>query len=216
MTKKNNAYIGKTYNKKTGKEVFTWRRFRGGFFGLLDPIGWARDIVGILNVRKLVLYAIILITVGVYFYVQGRGTKPVKIDIGYGKEAILELNKKGEYVHIDKDGSVYYKNRAGKVLRKLTVSDIPGLKRKLAPIGFQLQPIFIGGVGIGDAGAEGEVGVGISFFRYWKMQLEGFLSQKGIYLGTSYNITDNSGAGLAIGKGYRGDDRVMLYYRFNF
>lgn len=212
---KYNASIGKTYTK-SGKEVFTWRRFRGGFFGLLSPIGWAKDLIGLFNVRKLVLYAIILISVATYFYVQGRGTKPVLIDIGYGKEAILELNEKGEYVHIAKNGSVYYKDKDGNVLKQLTVSDIPGLKKKLAPIGFQLQPIFVGGLGLGYKGAEAEVGVGVSFFRYWKMQLETFLTQKGLYLGTSYKVTTNSGAGLAIGKGFGGDSRVMLYYRFNF
>ena len=42
------------------------------------------------------LYAIVLICVGTYFYVQGRGTKPVLIDIGYGKEAILEVNKEDD------------------------------------------------------------------------------------------------------------------------
>lgn len=213
---KYNASIGKTYKKDTGREVFTWRRFGTGFFGLLSPIGWAKDLIGLFNVRKLVLYAIILISVATYFFVQGKKGLPVKVDIGYGKEAILEVNKEGDHVYIDKKGSVYFRDKDGNVLRQLTVKDIPGLKRKLAPIGFQLQPIFIGGVGIGDKGAVGEVGGGISFLRYWKLQLEGFLTQKGIYFGTSYGITDNSGAGLAFGKGYKGDNRMMFYYRFNF
>jgi len=213
---KHNASIGKTYTK-SGKEVFTWRRFREGFGGLLSPIGWAKDLTGLLNVRKLVLYSAVLICVAGYFYWQGRSTKPVLIDIGYGKEAILEVNKEGDHVYIAKDGSVYFRDIDGNVLRQLTVKDIPGLKKKLAPIGFQLQPIFVGGVGIGDRGVEGEVGVGISTFRYWKMQLEHFVSQYGIYpLATSYKITDNSGAGIGYGKGWHGDDRIMLYYRFNF
>lgn len=215
MTKLN-ASIGKTYKKDTGEEVFTWRRFRGGFFGLLNPIGWAKDLIGLFNVRKLVLYAIVLICVGTYFYVQGRGNNPVQVDIGYGKEAIIEINEEGDHLYIDKKGYVYIRDKDNNVLKQVSVKDIPGLKKKLAPIGFQLQPIFVGGVGIGDEGTTGEVGVGISFLRYWKMQLETFLTQKGIYLGTSYQITDNSGAGMAVGKGYKGDNRLILYYRFNF
>ena len=211
-----NASIGKTYSKKTGEEVFTWHRFRSGFFGLLDPIGWAKDIIGLFNVRKLVVYTIVLVSVATYFFVQGKKGLPVKVDIGYGKEAIIEINKEGDHLYIDKRGYVYIRDKNNDILKRVSVKDIPGLKKKLAPIGVQLQPIFVGGVGIGDRGVEAEIGLGVSFFRYWKMQLEVFASQCGIYLGTSYKVTDNSGAGLAFGKGYRGDDRIMLYYRFNF
>lgn len=211
-----NASIGKTFSKKTGREVFTWSRFGSGFFGLLDPIGWAKDFIGLFNVRKLVLYAIILITVATYFFVQGKRGLPVKIDIGYGKEAIIEINKEGDHLYIDKKGYVYIRDKNNDILKQVSVKDIPGLKKKLAPIGVQMQPIFVGGIGLGYRGTEVEVGAGISFFRYWKLQLETFLTQKGIYVGTSYKITDNSGAGLAFGRGYFGDNRMMLYYRFNF
>ena len=162
------------------------------------------------------MYAIVLICVATYFYVQGRGNNPVLIDIGYGKEAIIEINKDGDHLYIDKKGYVYIRDKAGKILRQISVSDIEGLKKKLAPIGFQLQPIFIGGIGLGYEGAEAEVGGGIGFFRYWQMQLETFVTQKGLYIGTSYKITDNSGAGIAAGRGWLGDNRLMFYYRFNF
>ena len=211
-----NASIGKTYKKDTGEEVFTWRRFGSGFFGLLDPIGWAKDFIGLFNVRKLVLYGIILITVATYFFVQGKKGLPVKVDIGYGKEAIIEINKEGDHLYIDKKGYVYIRDKNNDILKQVSVKDIPGLKAKLAPIGFQMQPIFVGGVGLGLEGATGEVGAGVSFLRYWKMQLEAFLTQKGVYVGSSYKITDNSGAGLAFGKGWKGDARMMFYYRFNF
>lgn len=214
-TVKHYCSIGKSYNKK-GKEVFTWRRFRGGFFGLLDPIGWAKDLIGLFNVRKLVLYGLILLVVGTYFFMQGKKGVPVKVDIGYGKEAIIEINKDRDNLYINKKGFVFIRDGNNNILKQVSVGDIPGLKRKLAPIGFQLQPIFIGGVGLGLKGAAGEVGAGISFLRYWKMQLEAFLTQKGAYVGSSYKITDNSGAGLAFGKGWKGDNRMIFYYRFNF
>lgn len=211
-----NASIGKTYNKITGKEAFTWRRFGSGFFGLLDPIGWAKDFIGLFNVRKLVLYAIILITVATYFFVQGKRGLPVKIDIGYGKEAIIEINKEGDHLYIDKKGYVYIRDKNNDILKQVSVKDIPGLKKKLAPIGFQVVPIGVMGVGTGIFGAKFEGGGGVSFFRYWKMQLEVFLTNRGIYIGSSYQITDHSGIGLGLGKGYIGDDRMILYYRWRF
>jgi len=215
IAKKTNASVGRQY-KKNGHESWSWSKFLNGMFALRDSEGWGKDISGIFNVRKLVMYGIVLIIVATYFYVQGRGTKPVKIDIGYGKEAILEVNEKGDHVYIDKKGFVYFRDKDENILKQLSVADIPGLKKKLSPIGFQLQPIFVGGVGLGVDGVVGEVGAGVSFFRYWKMQLEVFLTQYGIYAGTSYKITDNSGTGLAIGKGWYGDDRMIWYYRFNF
>ena len=211
---KYNCSIGKTY--KNGQEVFTWRRFRGGFFGLLDPIGWAKDLIGLFNVRKLVLYAIILVSVGTYFYVQGRGETPVRLNLNYKEEFVLNLN--GEYLHKPKNSNdLYIKDReTNKILKHVKAKDFPLLRKKLAPLGFQLQPIFVGGIGIGEKGIEGEVGMGVSVLRYWKMQLEAFLTNYGIYVGTSYSITDNSGAGIAGGMGYKGDQRIILYYRFNF
>jgi hypothetical protein len=201
---------------KQGKEVFEAKKFWSGFFGLFSPVGWAKDIIGLLNVRKLVLYALILGSVAVYFYVQGKGETPIRTNINYEEE--LNINLNGEYLHKPKfSNDIYIKDtETGKIIKQLKAKDIQGLKKKLSPIGFELQPIFMGGIGIGESGVEGEVGAGVSFFRYWKMQLEAFLTNHGIYVGTSYSITDNSGAGIGVGKGYRGDDRIILYYRFNF
>jgi len=198
------------------QEKFESKKFWKGFLGLCDPVGWSKDIVGILNIRKLIIYTIILISVAVYFYIQGRSTKPVMIDIGCGKEAIIEINEEGDQLYIDKSGYVWIRNKEGKVLKQINAKDIQGLKAKLSPIGFQLVPIGIMGAGVGESGAGFEVGGGISFFRYWKMELETFLTNRGIYLGTSYQITDNSGIGLGVGKGYIGDNRIILYYRWRF
>ena len=86
----------------------------------------------------------------------------------------------------------------------------------MSPVGFQLQPIFVGGIGIGDKGVKEEIGAGVSVLRYWKMQLEAFLTNRGVYAGTSYSVTDNAGIGLAGGMGYKGDQRIIFYGRFNF
>jgi len=200
------------------REKVSGKKFTAGMLSLFNPVLWLKDIFSLFNLRKLIIYALIFGFVASYFYVQGRGSKPVKIDIGYGREAILEVNEQGDHVYIDKKGFVYFRDEDGNVLKQLSVSDIPGLKKKLAPVGFQLQPIFVGGFGISGKDIKGEIGVGISYLRYWRFQLEAFITQGGIYpLATSYKITDNSGAGIALGKGFRNmDDRIMFYYRFNF
>lgn len=208
-----NCSMGKKWKYR---EQVSSKKFTSGMLSLFNPVLWLKDIFSIFNVRKLIIYALIFGFVASYFYVQGRGSKPVKIDIGYGKEAILELNEKGEYVHIAKNGSVYYKDKDGNILKQLTVSDIPGLKKKLVPVGFQLKPVGIMGTGFGLDGLAVEGGAGISFLRYWKMEFEAFLTNRGIYLGSSYKITDNSNIGLGVGKGYKGDNRMILYYRWKF
>lgn len=204
-----NCKIGHQYKK----DKFDIRKFGRGF-NILNPIFWAKTSNSLF--RMLVVGAIVFGIIFSWGYITGTRNKPIKIDIGYGKEAIIEINDEGDHIYIDKKGYMFVRDKDKNILKQICVKDIPGLKKKLAPVGFQLQPIFIGGLGLGDKGAEGEVGVGISFLRYWKLQLETFLTQCGIYIGTSYKVTDNSGAGLAIGKGYRGDDRIMFYYRFNF
>ena len=114
----------------------------------------------------------------------------------------------------------------GERLKQISAKDIKGLEAELRPYGFQLEPILVGGVGFGKDGIEGEVGVGFSWFRAWKLHAESFLTQKGIYpLGISYSLKDlrlkNSAAGIAGGVGYKSfsgekDTRIIWYWRTKF
>ena len=198
------------------KEPFLWSKVREGVFSLLNPVLWTKDLVGVFNVRKLIIYAVIVGCVAFYFYNKGKGDTPVQTNIDYKQELIIVLNGEELYKPAMSNDIFIRDTKTKQILKHLKAKDFPALRKKLTAIGFQMQPIFVGGVGIGANGAEGEVGVGLSFFRYWKMQLEAFLTQRGIYVGTSYAITENSGAGIALGKGWSGDTRFMLYYRFNF
>jgi len=210
---RNNCSVGKKWKYR---EKVSGKKFTNSMLNLFNPVLWLKDIFSLFNVRKLIIYAFIFGFVASYFYVQGRGSKPVKIDIGYGREAILEVNEQGDHVYIDKKGFVYFRDKDENILKQLSVADIPGLKKKLAPVGFQLKPIGVMGAGFGLEGGVFEGGVGISFLRYWKLELETFLTNRGIYLGSSYKITDNSNIGLGVGKGYKGDNRMILYYRWKF
>ena len=109
------------------------------------------------------------------------------------------------------------KDEKGNHLKKITVADIPELKKKLKPISMELVPVIIGGFGSGAYKSGFEVGGGVSFLRYWKWRLETFItSNPALYLGTSYKITDNSGIGIGTGKGIYGENRAILYYRGEF
>ena len=213
QTPKLNASIGNQYTKD-GKEAFQWSKV-AQMFNLGSAVEWSKSIKEIIDLRKLTIYLVIGGILFAYAYWQGQSGKPIKVDLGYGKEAYIKLN--GESLHIDKKGHVFVEDSKGKVLKQLTVKDIGGLRSKLAPYGFKLEPFVLAGGGYSSREGGGiEAGAGVSFIRVWKINLDAFLTNRGVYLGTSYSITNNSGIGIGAGKGWESDDRVIIYYKFRF
>ena len=209
-------------------EPFIKSKFLSGMCTVFNPVLWAKDFVSLFSVRKLIIYAVIIAGIFIYGYTIGNHNVPVKVDLGYGREAIVNLGN-GEYMWIQKSGEVAIIDNANpekaKIIRIIKVKDLGALKGKLSAIGFQFQPIAVVGYGMGLHGDGGlETGVGISFFRYWHGSVEAFLTQKGIYVGTSYRLDrinlSNTSIGIAVGKGYQdflGDDyRIMIYGSIRF
>lgn len=194
-------------------ECFNWKKFLK-IFDLGNGVEWVKSIKEIIDLRKAVIYLLIIGSFFAWGYVRGVKNTPIKIDIGYGKEAKINLGE--NYLYIDKQGAVYLKDKQNNVIKRITVQDIQGLQRKLSPIGLQFEPIAVVGIGTGKNYTGFEAGVGVSFFRYFKMKLDAFLTQKGVYLGTSYKITDNFGVGIGAGKGWKADNRVIIYGSFKF
>jgi len=212
---KNNCSVGKQYK---AEEKVSGNKFWTGFLSFFNPVLWLKDIVSLFNLRKLTIYLLIAIAIFSFAYVRGLGEKPVNIKLGWGKEAYVRISD-DEMLHIDKKGNVYVEDpKTGKILKQVKAKDIKGLKARLAPIGLQLKPFVLGGFGIGTEGNSGlEVGAGVSFLRIWKANLDAFLTNKGIYGGISYKLTDNSGIGAGIGKGWKKDEyRGIIYYKFEF
>ena len=208
-------------SKESGQvvEQFQMAKFAKGF-DLLNPVLWVKSIFEIIDLRKFIIYAVIVGCVLVYGYNTGYQNRPVSVNLGYGKEAIINLGN-GEYMHITKEGEVHIQPTADPkdptILRSIKIKDIPNLAKILSPIGLQFRPIIVVGYGVGTGGDNGlEVGAGVSFFRYWKMRLDAFATQKGVYLGTSYQITDSAGIGIGAGVGYKGDTRVIVYGSIKF
>jgi len=207
-----NSTIGRQYPK--GKEPFSWAKFKKIFY-LGSSVEWIKSIKEIIDLRKLIIYLVIGGLILGYGWAKGRQDLPINVKLGYGKEAYINLN--GEQLHIDKKGNVYLEDDKGNIIKQIKAKDIKGLKARLAPLGLQLNPFALVGAGSGIVGDGSiEAGGGISLFRIWKANVDAFLTNRGIYGGLSYKLTDNSGIGGGIGKGWKGDTRGIIYYKFEF
>jgi len=209
-----NCSVGKQYPYQ---EKVSGKKFVSGMFNFLNPVLWLKDLSSLFNIRKIIIALLIVAGFFVYGYVKGQSGRPVEFDIGRYEEAVIKLN--GEQLHIYKNGEVWIEDfKTKEKIKQILVKDIPLLKSKLAPIKLKLSPIIVAGYGVSDKGtSQAEVGIGVSFLEYWKMSLEAFLTQVGAYVGTSYRITDNTSAGIALGKGYKDfDTRILLYGRIKF
>ena len=199
---------------KTAKEKFDSKKFTKGMFHLTDKVAWAKDIYHLFNIRKLIIYALIVGSIYGYGWYKGRINSPVVFNME-GKNAYIKLND--HYLHIKPDGTADVVDKDKKtILKEIKVSDIPELRKRLKPIGFQLKPIGVLGFGVGKNKTKFEGGAGISFLKYWKWRLDAFLTNMGIYLGTSRKVSLNSALGIGVGKGYKGDNRILFYYSWSF
>jgi hypothetical protein len=199
-------------------EEFIPDKLKEGLTDITSKVKWSKTLSQELSIRTwLIRFAIAGIILGVVFgYGWYRGTlgKPVLFDLK-GKEAIIQLNE--HYLKIEKDGTAKVVDKDGKILKTIKVKDIDGLRQALRPYGFKLEPIVVAGGSMGESGAGFEAGAGVSYFKWYKTKLDAFLTNRGIYpLAVSYSITDNSGIGLGAGLGFKGDKRVILYYKWRF
>ena len=210
----------------TVPERFDIGKFFIGFFSMFNVTLWAKDLISLFNIRKLLVYALIIGGIFIYGYTKGNQNLPIKVDLGYGHEAVIALGD-GTYMHITKTGEVDIidnKNPAkAKILRIIKAKDLGALQGKLSAFGIQFNPIAVAGYGIGLKGDGGlEAGVGVSIFRYWQGSVEAFATQKGLYVGTSYRLDrlhlDNTSIGIAYGRSYSDwqEGRIMIYGKIDF
>jgi hypothetical protein len=196
------------------KETFSWDKFKK-IFTINSGAEWAKSVKEILDARKLIIYGTIIAAIYGFAYFKGISNAPVQVNMEYNKEWIMNIN--GEEVYKPKfSNDVYIRDsKTHQILKHIKAKDMGILRKKLKPIGFIFEPIAVGGLGIGkDSSMEG--GLGLSLIKSWRYKIDTYLTQKGIYLGTHYQLTENSGPGIAVGKGYEGDNRVMFYYSWKF
>ena len=162
-----------------------------------------------------------LILGGLYFYgyAKGIGNKPVNFDMR-GKAATIALNE--HYLKIERDGTAKVVDKDGKVLKTIKTKDIPGLQKALRPIGINIHPFFTAGGSGGTSVSNGksdngfEAGVGLSLFKLYRVHLNTFLTNRGIYVGPDYKLTNNFSILGGVGKGYNGSTRMYMGGKFEF
>jgi hypothetical protein len=199
-------------------EVLSKEKFIHGFFNIKSPVLWLKDLCGLINLRKILVALLILGCFYGWGYVRGIKNKPVLFDLR-GKEATIKLNEHA--LHILPNGTAQVIDKNGKILKTITVKDIPELEKALRPVGVQMIPFALAGYGMAKGASGMEYGMGVSWFKLWRANLDSMLTQKAFYpLGISYKLDQihlpNSAIGLAGGIGYDGDKRALLYFKMNF
>jgi hypothetical protein len=165
-----------------------------------------KDISSIFNLRKLIIIGVIIGLIYGYGWYKGhQGVQPI-LD-WHGKEEMVALND--HYLHILKDGTMEILDSDKKtVLKKLTVKDFENLKKNSRPYGLMIEPIAVGGLGISNAGAGIEGGVGVRYAKFFKWVADICLTNAGFYpFGISYKLTDNTALGLSVGTGFKKGER---------
>lgn len=210
--------------EKASKEPFSLKKLLSGAFGLLDPVAWAKWFTTFIKtVLVLAIIAGVLFGVG---YWRGKkkavNATPISVQLSYGKEAMIQLDKEGKtFMHITKDGAVHIQDSAddktAKIVYSVTAKDVPALWEKLKPYGFDLKAFLAAGGSIGASGAKAEVGVGMQWYKFYKANINSFITTAGIYpIGIGYRITENIDALLGGGYGYKGDQRLFLGIKAKF
>ncbi len=208
------------------KERFNKKKFIKGLFNIKDRVEWAKDFVSILNLRKIIIYTIIISMFAGYWYWKGlKNTQPI-IDVGYKEEITMQAPKGYEYldylaIHKPEDSNkwdwINYKTE--NIYAKVKLGDIPE-SAKLRPYGFENKLIGFYGVGSGLQHTGVEAGVGYRFARLWNFRTEIIATNKGGYLSVSYKIKkfifENTYFNAGLGKGYKGDDRAILGFNVEF
>jgi len=221
VTINTNSSIGKTYKiNKDGSRIevqrpeqFDIHKFVSG----LNPFNlkvWAKSIVFLF--RYFLIISIVLSAVYGYGWWKGRSNAPVQWQFDYKSEFTLEVPKGVRAFYKPANSNLAYWIDSNGKKTVVKVKDIPELQKLLKPIALEVVPIVVGGYGIGESGGGLEGGIGVSLVRLWKWRIEPFITNRGIYVGTSYKITRNSGLGIGAGKGWEGDNRVILYWRIEF
>jgi len=208
-----NCTVGKSYKKDKG--AFSFKKFKDNFtITKEEGKKWGKTLGWWINWRNWVVIGIIIAAAVAYGYSRGQGDTPITVNLDYNKEFKMKLD--GHYLVKPKNSqNIRIEDEEGNIIKDIKAKDFPLLAKKLKPVGFILEPIGVIGYGAGTKSGM-EYGAGVSFIKYWKWKLDGFLTQRGVYLGTSYQITDNTGVGLGVGKGYTGDNRIIFYGGIRF
>jgi len=199
--------------KEVVGEKFSLPKFLSGMTNVTSSVGWAKDIYSIFNLRKVIIIGVILSVACGYSYYKGRMGAPVNLNL-QGKEVTIKLNE--HFLKIEKNGDTKVLDKDGKVLKIIKVKDIPELAEALRPYGFKHNLFVTAGGSIGN-NVKKEAGIGLEWFKYFKYNLNSFITTAGLYpIGIGYNITENFDLLAGLGIGYEGDKRIYIGGKWKF
>ncbi len=203
------------------QKPFELQKFKEGFANTGEA--WGKRLVQELDWKTWSVRLVILSVVGGvifgYGFFKGRGDAKV---LPTGESWIMKIDS--HYLHWDKDKQSMHLQvspdpKSTDEIKIITVKDIPGLYAQLKPYGFQLKPIGVLGGGISDGRIRGEIGAGVSWFKWFNWRTDSFITNGGFYpLGITYKITQNSGIGLGGGVGFKKDEnqKIIIKYSWEF
>ena len=211
------------------KEKFSLKKLITGAFTLVDGKKWGQTIGKIIDIRMWILVA--LVCTGIYIhllnkaYTKALGEKPVVVSWNYDKEVRIQLLEDRYLVKPANSQKLFIKQEpSGEILKEIAVQDIATMKKDLRPWALELEPIGIIGYNAWNSNGDPtdfEGGGGLSFLRFYQMNADAFLTNKGIYTGVSYDLDsigwDNSALGVGYGFGYKKKEkRALVYFRVRF
>ena len=206
--KKSEEEIKAAYDK--AKKAWDGSKFKQGF-SLVDVEGWGKRIVQELDLKtwvvRLLLVGLVYAGIAGYWYWKGQGSKPANVGDSYNVN-IPSPVEKGENLNIKaKDGVLSVNDKVVKA------KDIVGMK----PYGLQFKPFVTAVVGSGNGKIEKELGAGASVARFYKADLDGYITDKGFYIGMGYRLTDNCHLVGGYGKDYKYlNKRVSVGFKWGF
>jgi hypothetical protein len=194
-------------------ECFDKNKAIKGLTNVTSPVLWWKDIISIFNLRKLIIVGVIISVIFGYGYWKGLGSAKV---LPTTEEWIMKLD--GHYLHWDpKLKSMHVQIspdvKSTEQIKVISIKDIPALYAKFKPYGFQLKPVVSLGGGISGTSVKGEIGAGLSWFKWYDWRLNSSITNGGFYpLGVGYKITPNTTIGINGGIGYNSKERERLNF----
>lgn len=203
-----------------GPEPFSLAKFLEGMLSVLNPVNWAKDFHALFNIRRLLIIG----AIGLAFWFGLRDRIPV-FNFGpnslQGKSFSILLPGTPDTLKLDSAGHVtIVDTKTGKKVGTVQVKDIKGLNDAIHPVGFELKPFLVAGMGAGLAGTHFDVGAGAHIFHIYNWQTDIFATNSGAYLGESYRLSHflngNTSVGIGVGPQWKGGIGALVYMTIDF
>jgi len=190
---------------------------------LTDLALWGKTFA--IGIRCFLIIAVVVSFVfGIGYWYALKKRPIVPVDFSYylasGKTVRARLN--GDWLQIDKHGMAVT-DKDGKIIKRITVADVPILSKKLKPYGLKNNLIGYYGAGFTMQDVKIEAGGGIEFAYLWDFNLGLIVTNKAGYCSVSYPMKkilifelDNTAIVGATGYNYDGERQHSVGLRVKF